>query len=282
MKRIVCAGIVLLFVIVTGVHATVKKDLKLSLRDKQIQNLSTSGLSLVFYVDITNLSSREYFLSGYNYRFVVQDNEFFRLQVPLGQEIAIQPNEKTLISLPVKITYDLLFEEIAQTKEEDSFKCYLMGSFHFSDDSHEKGRIPIAFSGEFPVFKGLETEILPVIVNDLTIGGADLMVRLCFKNRNVKDIAVVNMDYEIKVGERAIAQGSLPDDIHIPGKQEMILEIPVLISFFDVGKDIYSFLKQDSAPFHIILDLELVTPWDRFSHPIDIIERISLEKSKEN
>jgi LEA14-like dessication related protein len=233
-------------------------------------------------VSISNISSKTYYLSGYNYRFVVADSEFFRLQIPLDPGIKIVSDEETLISLPVKITYDLLFEETGRMITEDSLKCFLMGSFHFSDGTREKGRIPVAFSGEFPIFKELETDALPVMVNDLTIGGADLLFRMAFRNKNEKDLTIVNMRYEIRVAGRELSQGVIQDSILVSGKQEETLEIPVLVSFFDVGKDLYRYLKQDSAPVHILINLEIVTPWNRFSLPLELNKELPLEKVIKN
>ena len=104
-----------------------KKDLKISLEEKQIQKLSTAGVSLVFYVNITNSSSKIYYLSSYNYRFVVNQMEYLRLKIPLGTGIKIDASKNTLISIPVKITYELLFQNVPEVKDVDMAVCYLSG-----------------------------------------------------------------------------------------------------------------------------------------------------------
>ncbi len=52
-----------------SLFAGVKQDIKISLEEKQIQDLSPEGLTMVFYVNLTNASSRTYGLSGYHYRY---------------------------------------------------------------------------------------------------------------------------------------------------------------------------------------------------------------------
>ena len=62
---------------------SLQKDLTISLSEKQIQNISLQDLSIVFYVKIANSSSNNYYLSGYEYRFVVNQTDYIQLKTSL-------------------------------------------------------------------------------------------------------------------------------------------------------------------------------------------------------
>jgi len=61
--------------------ATITKDLKMELKEKRIRDFNLDGLTLVFYVNIVNSSSKAYFLSGYDYRFIVDQRDYLGLQM---------------------------------------------------------------------------------------------------------------------------------------------------------------------------------------------------------
>ena len=81
-------------VLSTLTFGALKDDIKITLLEKQIQDLSSDGLTLAFYLNIENFSSRPYFLSGYSYRFVVHQKDFVQMPVTaLGNSIRIESNE---------------------------------------------------------------------------------------------------------------------------------------------------------------------------------------------
>lgn len=115
---------------------------------------------------------------------MVNQKEYLRLQASPEEGIEINSPGKTLIALPVKITYNLLFQIADELRKEDKASCYLMGELRFSDGRKDRGGVPFAFSGEFPIFKELDIEFVALKSNELTIGGADLNFEVKFTNRN--------------------------------------------------------------------------------------------------
>ena len=153
-----------------------KDDISISLEEKRIKDLSPAGATLVFYVNINNSSSKTYDLSAYRFRFMVKDQEFIRLQTPLDNGLRISPKGKTLISLPVKITYNLLYKTVNGVEGEKLLACSIMGDMAFSEGRKDRGYLPFAFSGEFPIFQAPKITVTEIKANSLTIWGADLLV----------------------------------------------------------------------------------------------------------
>jgi len=88
-KKIFLLLAVILAFVAVGPSGYSQQELTISLKEKQIKDFSLSGLSLVFYVNITNASSFPYYLYSYDYRLLVDQKEYFHLSVPLGKSLII-------------------------------------------------------------------------------------------------------------------------------------------------------------------------------------------------
>lgn len=258
---------------------SLEKDLSISLNAKRIRDFTVSGLSLVFYVNISNSSSSSYYLSKYDYRFVVNQQEYLRLQTSLSEQIEIGAKGNTLISLPVKITYAHLFEVVKEAEKFNKAQCYLTGGMTFSDGRREKGRLPVAFSGEFPIFKPPEADIVSLEVHAMTIGGADLTFEVSFKNSNVFELLVDRISYRLSLGEKPIGGGEIGGDKNIESLDAKVFSLPLLIEFYDVGKDVYNILHQPSALCRVTGEVVIRTIWGRLEIPFDKSKKIAVSRT---
>lgn len=258
---------------------SLEKDLSISLNAKRIRDFTVSGLSLVFYVNISNSSSSSYYLSKYDYRFVVNQQEYLRLQTSLSEQIEIGAKGNTLISLPVKITYAHLFEVVKEAEKFNKAQCYLTGGMTFSDGRREKGRLPVAFSGEFPIFKPPEADIVSLEVHAMTIGGADLTFEVSFKNSNVFELLVDRISYRLSMSEKPIGGGEIGGDKNIESLDAKVFSLPLLIEFYDVGKDVYNILHQPSALCRVTGEVVIRTIWGTLEIPFDKSKKIAVSRT---
>ena len=279
-KRRIPLWLILLITFVSlAFPISLEKDLTISLNARRIQDFTLSGLSLVFYVNISNSSSSSYYLSKYDYRFVVNQQEYLRLQTSLPEQIEIGAKGDTLISLPVKITYAHLFEVVKEAEKYNRAQCYLTGGMTFSDGRREKGRIPFAFSGEFPIFKAPEVDIVSLDVHSMTIGGADLTFKISFNNSNVFELIVDRISFRLSLGEKPIGTGEISGDKNIESLDAKVFSLPLLVEFFDVGKDVYNALHQPSALCRVTGEVVIRTIWGRLRIPFDKSKDIAISRT---
>jgi len=258
---------------------SLKDSLAISLQEKRIQDLSFTGLSLIFYLNITNSSSRLVYIAGYDYRLVINDGEYIQLNTILEESIEIGPQGTTLISLPLKITNDLLFQTIEGIEEEDKAGCYLSGGLTFSEKRKKEERIPFAFRAEFPILKKPEIEFISLEVNDLTIGGADLTFNVKFMNRNGFELLVDRLKYKLSLEDRPIGEEIVWGDKNIEKKGEKVFSLPILLNFFEVGKEVYDILHLSSVICQMSGEAEVATSWGRIKLPFKKRGKITLSKA---
>ncbi|MGB2763144.1 MAG: LEA type 2 family protein [Candidatus Aminicenantaceae bacterium] len=256
-----------------------REDLSITLKKNGIKDFDISGLTLIFYVNISNSSSSAYYLTGYNYRIMVKEKEYFRKKTPLNKEIKIGPKKNTLLSFPLKVTYAHLFNSVEGIEQEDEAQCFFTGTMTFSDGRKEKGVIRFSFSGEFPIFKLPEVEFHSLQVHDLTIGGADLSYELSFKNNNVFELLVERINFKFHLGTRPISNGVISRNENIKSRGKKIYSFPLLLNFFDVGKEIYDILHQSSALSRFSGEIIVKTMWGRVKIPFDKSQKVTISRS---
>jgi len=244
-------------------------DLKIELKDRRIRDFSLEGLTLVFYVNITNSSSKAYYLSSYDYRFLVNHQDYIQLQKRLDDGLKIEAKNEILVAFPVKITYEHLFRVIPEMREEGHPVCNLVGWAWFTDGRRERGKLALAFTGEFPIFWKPEVELVNIHVKTLTIGGADIDFEVKFMNQNEFELFVDRISYNLVLGGHPLDQGMISGDKNIEKQGEKIFALPFLLDFFDVGKDVYNILKQSSSQCTFSGEVEIQTIWGRLTIPYE-------------
>jgi len=280
LRKILCLSLLFLWAFASSaLPVSLREDLTISLEEKKIKDLNISGVFLIFYVNISNSSSSPYYLSSYDYRFVVNQKEYFRLSNSLEEYIRIEARGKTLLSFPLKITYAHLFRVVEGIEKEDKAQCYLTGAMTFSDGRKEKGGLPFAFTGEFPIFKKPEIEFLTLQVKEMTIGGADVSLKMIFKNSNAFELLVDRIRYGFQLVGKSVGEGIISGDKNIESGEIRVFSIPFLLSFFEVGKEVYTQLRQTSAPCRFFGEIEVRTAWGYIKIPFDKSDKVTISRS---
>ena len=187
-----------------------------TLKDKVIKNLTSQGLTLAFHLALSNPASAPRELVRYRYRVTINQKQFLNMTVALDEPLTVPPGGETLVALSVKISYDLLFAAVGPV--EDKALCDIVGDMFFQNERKNEQRAPFAFSGEFPVFQDPEIEVLPLKVNDLTLGGADVVFRPRFRNPNGYELIIDKISFALFFGDREVLSGQIPEDKNLPGR----------------------------------------------------------------
>ena len=254
-------------------------EFDISVREKKITDLSPDGLSLVFYLDIANKTPIPQFLAKYDYRVVINETEFLpSLQVPLDEPLRIEPKSGLFIALPVKITFAFLFQAMPDVRSKDRAACFLTGGMIFQDEKKREKRISMAFSGDFPVYRGLDVKLLPVEAKDLTVGGADLVFKAALMNPNGFSFKVEKLTYTIELVGMTVSQGSAGRGADVAARGEKTFEIPLLLDFFEIGRVVYDGLEQPPVAARFSGEAEIETPWGNFKIPLEKSGKIAVQK----
>jgi hypothetical protein len=258
--------LVFLLVLAAAVAATppARKNIVVSLERKGIRDMDSSGLTLVFYLEIANSSRSDYSLAEYDYRVVVEGTDYFAWKASLESPILVEKEAATRISLPVKITYADLLERVPGTADLPKASCYVTGLMIFTESRGRQEKIPFAFSGDFPIFRDLELEVKPLDIKTLTIGGAEFTLSFTLRNRNSFGLTLGPLAYKLEVEGRSVAEGVISGGKTIEGQAELTFSLPHMLEFFEVGREVYDILQKPSAAAVLSVDAPFESQWGTF------------------
>jgi len=259
------------------VYGSAKKDLSITLKEQKALGLTSSGLVLSFHLNVANSSPSPYFLTRYFYRVLINQREYLNLETALDQPLVIEGGGATLISIPVKITYELLFQAIPGVDEKAS--CDLSGELTFADSKKRQERVPVAVSGNFPIFKDPEVELLPLRIRDLTVGGSDLTFEVRLRNPNFFDFIVDRITYKLLLAGTTVSVGMLGGNKNIDARGDKVFSLPMLLDFFETGTGLLEALTKQSVPCQFSGEIEVDSIWGKLKVPFDKKGVLSLASS---
>jgi hypothetical protein len=243
------------------VASPAKKNIVVSLERKEIRDMDSSGLILVFFLEIASSARSSYSLGEYDYRVVVEGTDYFALKTSLESPILLEKDRTTRISLPVKITYADLLERVPGVAEVPKASCYVTGVMIFADSRGRQEKIPFAFSGDFPIFRELEVEVKPLAVKTLTIGGAEFTLSFSIRNKNSFELALGKLAYKFEVEGRTVAEGVIPGGKKIESQAELIFSLSLMLDFFEVGREVFESFQKPSAACLLSGDSQVDSVW---------------------
>lgn len=244
-----------------GPQRSSRDDLVLSLKDKVVRDLSSKGLTLSFRIGVANQASAARDLVRYRYRVTVNQKEFLNMTVELPEPLSAPPGRETLIALPVRISYDLLFAAVGPIEERAV--CDIVGDMYFLTERNREQRVSFAYTGEFPIFKDPEVEILPLKVNDLTVGGADVVFSAVFRNLNGYELLVDRIGFRLAFAGLEVLSGEVPGDKSLPRNADKVFTLPFLIDFFEAGDKMREEFQKAELACLFEGEIELASAWGR-------------------
>lgn len=246
-----------------------KAEPEVFLREKRIIDPSAEGLTLVFRLALRNETAGDVRLARYDYRAIIDDTEYLNLAVPLDDPIRIAAGAEILIALPIKLNYVHLFPAVPALKEKDIALCTIAGGMTFQDERGRSRRVPIAFSGDFPVYRGLDIVPVPIETKSLTIGGAELTVGFAVRGPGGFAFTIDRLAYTLDLGSFRALQGETGAGARVGARGEKIFTFPLIIDFFEAGDAVYEGLEKDALDVRISGRLEMTTPWGPWSIPFE-------------
>ncbi len=260
-----------------GRRRAAKDDVTLALKEKVIKNLSSSGLVLAFHIAVANASPTGRELVRYRYRVRINQTEYLNMTVPLATPLAVPAGPGDAGRPPGQ---DLLRQSPGGRRpgRGPGPLRRRRGDVLPSTSAKKEQKVPFAFSGEFPIFQDPEVDILPLKVNDLTVGGADVVFRPRFKNFNGYELIVDMIEFELYFAGHQVLTGPIPGDKSLPRTGEKIFSLPFLLDFFEAGEEIREAFKKEEFPCRFAGRIEIASVWGRLHIRFDKTQALRLEK----
>jgi LEA14-like dessication related protein len=279
-KIIIAAAAWSLIAAVAAGSAGQKADPEVLLKERRIVDPSPGGFTLDFQLILRNPTAAPLLLSRYDYKVVIDETGYFDLQIDLAEPLPVPARGETLIALPVKLNYANLFPAVPGLKDKDLAFCYVSGGMTFRDERRKEKRVPMAFSSDFPVFRGLEFEPAPIEAESLTIGGAEIVAGVVLRNPNGFSFTIDKWTYRLSLVGRPVAEGAGGEGTKIAARGEATLSFPVTIDFYEIGRMVYDGLAQPPTDARAAGEVEITTPWGPWRISYDRSAKVAVRKRR--
>jgi LEA14-like dessication related protein len=248
-------------------RALARKNIEVSLKEARISELSSQGLTLSFLTLVENNSSRKYALVSYQYLVLINEKEYFRQEVSLTEPIDIPAEDHTVINFPVRINYQYLEAFLSGSRTQA--RCRVSGEIYFQDERKKTEKAVLNFHTDFPVFRLPEIQLQPLLVRHLTLGGADFSFRFSLNNANNYDLLIQEIRVELVLENQTVFQGKLSGDKTLTAGESKTYILPLILDFFEQGRELRESLEKEATPFMIKLWIEADSAWGRLAFPVE-------------
>lgn len=279
-RRFAAWPLLLILLAATASPAAQRYDVEVSVRERIARDVDPAGATLVFLLDLKNLASSRRSLVRYDYRVIFGTTDYVRQETVLDAGIAVPAKGETAIAFPVRVTYETLYAGVPEALGRDRIGCNLVGGMTFQDERRREERVPIAFSGEVPVFRGFQARCLPFQARSLSVGGADLTFRAVWVNPNGFPLRIERVDYEISVAGKILAAGTMAGAGPIEAKGEQPLVVDMLLDFWDIGKDVSAAFESRAVAVRFQGKVEATWEWGRIVLPFDRTEKVEVRSAQ--
>ena len=210
----------------------------ISLKNINLSEISFDNAKLMLDVEIENPNNFSVNLDGYNYDLALNKTPFVKGKFSEPQ--TINAGAKSNFKVPVEIKYKDLYDTFQSLVGKDKIDYDVLMGFDFNIPMLGKHTIPLKNKGSLPLPKIPKVKFDDMKLDNLSLSGADLNIKIIVENPNAFDITLNNFNYDLNVDGKEWAKSVSSDKINVPKKGENVLTIPVSIDFFTMGSAAYN------------------------------------------
>lgn len=235
----------LLLFFITGCAAL--KDLAnlqkpaLEYSDMRVQSINFTEAVLLFNFDVNNPNPVGVTADGYNYNFLVNNNSF--LSGSQDENVTIGSGRKSVLEVPVTLKYSELLSTFRSLAQSDEFNFDLSTEFLFDIPGLGQQRLPANASGSLPVPKIPRFEFAGFDVNNVSLSGADVELRIGINNPNRFPILLNSANYVLNVNGREWLNTTLSDAVRISADDRSEIVIPVQLNAVQMGSVLFDSMR---------------------------------------
>lgn len=221
------------------------REPSVNLAGTEVSVLSFDGAELTMLLNIDNPNALPIKLAGFDYAVSINGKPFTQGEQHSGVDIGARASSQ------VKVPVAFKFSELANLfdgKENGDELAY-------SIDTNVRVDLPILgvvsvpanHHNSIPVPSIPSVQIADVYINTLGFSGANLTVVIAVENPNTFGIDLTQLDYDLLVNGHSWADIKSTNVVKLPEKGKTQMNIPVHLSFADMGQSLFQALTQGKA-----------------------------------
>jgi len=251
-----------------------------SVQNLRITDLSFSDMNLILYLSIRNPNAVAIPLASFDYDLKINQHGFVNGKQESSLNIPADGSET--LSIPFHFTFAELYETLASLKNQDSTAYDIQCGLSFRIPVIGLVRVPVSKEGTLPIPKLPTIRIESLRINQLGLTGANLILALNIQNTNTFNVNLDALDYQFDVMGKSWLKGLSQKKIILGKKENSRIELPISISFLEIGASAVKILKGEGALDYRLIGNAKIKPelpmMQETSLPFDMDGSVKLTK----
>lgn len=219
----------------------------------ELTGISFDQATLLFHFKVNNPNPIGTSIERVSYQLDLNGKQFAKGD--LKQGVTLAASGTAPLDFPLTIRYFDFFESIRDFIASDQIRYVLSGSMRIGPFD-----VPYRTSGNLPVPRLPKMYLKQIQIDQISLTGAKLLIMIGLKNENTFTLQPEALRYDISLAGISFAGGKASKVKSIGGNGESIIELPVTVNFFDLGKSAYQLLTGSSSSYQLSGDLEMAIP----------------------
>lgn len=210
--------------------------------DMRLTGLTMQGASLGLEMEVFNPNPYSIHLGALDYSLDIQEARVLSGEQTEGTRLDAGQRRKLI--LPLELEFGELAKLLQNFKDMQSVTCRFAGGMRFEIPVAGMIRVPLSAETEIPVPEFPGIRVVGMSLEHLTLGGAEMKLRLAIQNPNNFTLMLEQFSYSLVLNGSPVAGGQVDRKLAWDAGVEGELEIPLRLSFSEAGLALYNVLRR--------------------------------------
>lgn len=214
---------------------------KLSVENVQVTDFSFSEIEVTYDVNIDNPNPVALQMLSYDYNLDINGSSFVKGDQQEGLDI--EASGSSMVRIPVTINFQDLYRSVKGLVDKDESSYQFMSHLAFDLPIIGRTEIPVSKKGNVPMIKLPKLKVKNLAVQNVSLSGADVNLKLQLDNPNGFGMNVDAMQYNLEVNGSNWASGNALNGTSIQENGTTELNIPISLNIGQMGMSAYRILS---------------------------------------
>ena len=214
---------------------------KASVSDASLGALSLDQATVLVDVVVINPNPFTLKTAGFDLNMAIDTHQLASLSQP-DTSLSIPANGRNKIQLPVTLKFKDVISAVGSLANKNSLDYSLDGTVKVNVPVLGDISLPLSFTGSLPVPRMPEISFKSVSLESISLSGARMNIDFDVTNRNIFDINLKDLNYNLMAEGKSLTGGSLKT-IKLQQGQTQKVSIPLSISTTNMGLSLYHLLS---------------------------------------
>jgi LEA14-like dessication related protein len=213
----------------------------LSVDDVRVTGFNFQEMQLTYDIKVDNPNAATLQMLGYDYNLDLNGNSF--INGDQTKRVTVGASGESIIQVPMTLNFSDVYQAINGLAQEKKTAYNFASNLRFELPVLGETEIPVKKKGSIPLLKLPELNVSNVQLQNLSLNGADVNLKLQFDNPNGFGLNINQLNYDLVVNGNQWADGTALQDVNIKEDGVTELNIPISLNIAQIGTSAYRILS---------------------------------------